>query len=211
MPIIGINHQETDNAKKFTLFHELAHLLLKKEGLSNFNSFFISDNTEVKCNEIAGEVLIPSTIIKAELDNKEINNFTDEKIIKDLSKRYKVSTEVIVRRFLNENYISRQEYEKFREELNRYIYDSSKKQHKNSPRVKKELSPEELKENKIKNDRKIARKTITENGHYYIGSLIYAYENQIMTKLDFARKLDVSLRVVKFIIQFMFKEASNNG
>ncbi len=211
LPIIGINHKESDKAKKFTLFHELAHLLLKKEGLSNFYSLNIKDDTEVKCNAIAGEILIPSNVIRSEVENKNIEDFTDEELIKELSRRYKVSNEVIVRKFLNENFITKKEYEKFKEKLNKFIFEPSKTQHKRAPRVRKELTPEEINENKIKNDMRIARRTITENGDYYINSLIYAYMNEIITDLDFARNLDVSLRVVKFIIQIMIKEASNNG
>ncbi|MBE6512463.1 MAG: ImmA/IrrE family metallo-endopeptidase [Methanobrevibacter olleyae] len=206
LPIIGINHQESDNAKKFTLFHELAHILLKKEGLSNFYSLNIKDYTEVKCNAIAGEILIPSTVIKQEVENRNVENFTDEKLIKELSKKYGVSNEVIVRKFLNENFITKKEYEKFKEKLNKFIFDSPKTESKRPPRVKKELTPEEINENKIQGDRRIARKTITKNGEYYINSLIYAYMNDIITDLDFARNLDVSLRVVKFIIQIMLKE-----
>ena len=209
LPIIGINHQESVNAKKFTLFHELAHLLLKKEGLSNFYSLNIKNATEVKCNAIAGEILIPSNVIKREVENKNIIDFTNEKTINELSKKYKVSDEVIVRKFLNENFITRKEYEKFKDKLNKFVFDSPyKKQHKNTTRIKKELTPEEIKENKINNDKKIARRMLTENGKYYINSLLYAYMNDIITDLDFARNLDVSLRVVKFITQMMVGEGS---
>ena len=42
LPIIGINHKESSNAKKFTLFHELAHLIMKKDGISNIDIILLS-------------------------------------------------------------------------------------------------------------------------------------------------------------------------
>ena len=46
LPIIGINHRESPNAKKFTLFHELAHLIMKKDGISNINEYNFINNDE---------------------------------------------------------------------------------------------------------------------------------------------------------------------
>lgn len=197
LPIIGINHQEKETARKFTLFHELAHLILKKEGLSNIDSYYLKNDTEIKCNSIAAEVLIPSTTIIKELEKKNISNFTDKEIIKNLAKRYNVSNELIVRKFLETKYITQKDYEKYKDELNNYIFPIKKSQ-------KKELiSPEDSKKNKLNNDKRLAKKFITENGDYYINSLIYAYKNDMITDLDFARNLDTSSNIVKLLIQRM--------
>ncbi len=60
IPIIGIKRgQETAQAKIFTLFHELGHLLLNDVGICD-----LSDNTKIKiekwCNAFSAEVLIPN-------------------------------------------------------------------------------------------------------------------------------------------------------
>ena len=44
LPIIGINHNESINAKKFTLFHELIHLIMKKDDIINCKSQRKKDN-----------------------------------------------------------------------------------------------------------------------------------------------------------------------
>lgn len=111
LPIIGINHQEKETARKFTLFHELAHLLFKEEGLSNFSSYHLTNKTEVMCNAVSGEILVPTKDINYIVKSENIKDFTNPNLIKRLSGKYKVSDEVIVRKFLIQNYISSKDYE----------------------------------------------------------------------------------------------------
>lgn len=204
LPVIGINHRETENGIKFTLFHELAHLLLKKEGLSNFESYNLNNDIEVQCNYIAGEVLVPNKDIDYRVKNGEIKDFTNSNLIKKLANYYKVSGEVIVRKFLMGNYINSKDYEIYKNDLNKYLFPTSKKNSKKSVKKQKEdITVEEKEKRKKETNRRIAQKTITENGDYYISSLIYAYYNDILTLLDIARNLDVSIDIVKSIIQIM--------
>lgn len=210
LPIIGINHKETEKSRKFTLFHELAHLLLKKEGLSNLNTYNLKDNTEIQCNYIAGELLVPNKDIKYIVETENIKNFIDSRLIKNLSKRYNVSEEVIVRKFLILNYIDSKDYQNYKNDLDKYLLPKQNKKSKNqNKKTKKDISPEEKQKRKIENNKKIAKKTITENGDYYINSLIYAYQNNILTLLDIARNLDVSLNIVKSILQIMNEKWRN--
>lgn len=212
LPIIGINHQESDNAKKFTLFYEFAHLLLKKEGLSNLSSYNGLDNIEVKCNEIAGEVLVPSNDIQIIVEENEITNFIDPKIIKKLSKNYKVSDEVIVRKFLKNGYITSSEYNHYKSELNKYIFPKNKKSSRNKKdNNSKTVDEEIIKENKHNNNIKLVSKCITKHGYYYVNSLIYAYKNDIITNLEFVRSLDISLDLIKLVIQKMNNDKGVNN
>lgn len=211
LPIIGINHQEKkEEAMKFTLFHELAHLLLKKEGLSNLSSYYPKDAIEVRCNHITGEVLVPSKDIRNIVKTKNITDFTDYNVIKYLAKRYNVSNEVIVRKFLNEKYIKPKDYEAYKNEFNKFIFpEHSKKTEQSKNKDKSEdVNVSSTQENKSKNNQRLAQKCITENGEYYINLLIQAYENEIITDLDLARNLDVSLSIVDIIIQKINKGGS---
>ncbi|MCX2683762.1 ImmA/IrrE family metallo-endopeptidase [Campylobacter sp. MIT 21-1685] len=62
-PLIFINSKDTsENGKIFTLLHELAHILLKHSGVSSYD-FDLQE--EYRCNEIAGEILMPSETFKS--------------------------------------------------------------------------------------------------------------------------------------------------
>ncbi|MDE5603757.1 MAG: ImmA/IrrE family metallo-endopeptidase [Helicobacter sp.] len=62
-PLIFINSKDTsENGKIFTLLHELAHILLKHSGVSSYD-FELEE--EYRCNNIAGEILMPSEAFKS--------------------------------------------------------------------------------------------------------------------------------------------------
>ena len=208
LPIIGINHQEKDTARKFTLFHELAHLLFKEGGLSNFSSYKLNNIAEVKCNAISGEILVPTQDINALVESENIKDFTNPNLIKRLSKKYKVSDEVIVRKFLILNHITSKDYEMYKEDLNQYILPKKKPKKKTkSPNQEKDKTVVSDDERKLRLNKNKAKQFITQNGDFYTNSLIYAYMNGIITDLDFARYLDTSLNVVDFIVQIMNKRS----
>ena len=208
LPIIGINHQEKETARKFTLFHELAHLLFKEEGLSNFSSYHLNNKTEVMCNAVSGEILVPTQDIEAIVKSENIKDFTNPNLIKRLSGKYKVSNEVIVRKFLIQNYISPKDYETYKEDLNKYIFPKTNtKRNNKSKTTEKTDSSESIEEKKLKSNERKAKQFITQNGDYYTNSLIYAYMNNIITDLDFARHLDTSINVVRLIVQIMNKRS----
>lgn len=122
-PVIYINNSMSDNRKIFTLFHELYHLLLNTGGVdfrTEESIYGIEEkyyNIEVLCNKFAGEFLVPDS----EFD-KYKKTFNEE-IIEDLAVKYKVSREVILRRFLENGLINREEYQG----LVNQIYKNSKR------------------------------------------------------------------------------------
>lgn len=67
-PLIFVNGADSTNARLFTLLHELIHLFLGQNGLD--------DGTEVFCNKIAAEVLVPSGLFLEEW-NKAPGQFDD--------------------------------------------------------------------------------------------------------------------------------------
>lgn len=63
-PLIFINSKDTsENGKIFTLLHELAHILLKHSGVSSYD-FELEE--EYRCNNIAGEILMPTDFFKSQ-------------------------------------------------------------------------------------------------------------------------------------------------
>ena len=67
LPFIGINKKDTEKAKVFTLFHELAHLMRRSSSLCTVEINTPNDDEERICDQIAGEVLLPSVKLKEEL------------------------------------------------------------------------------------------------------------------------------------------------
>ncbi|MBQ2651944.1 MAG: ImmA/IrrE family metallo-endopeptidase [Methanobrevibacter sp.] len=121
LPIIGINHRESISAKKFTLFHELAHLIMKKDGISNINEYNLINNEEAYCNKVAAETLLPTKLFKKHIeDTSSFDKFRTEDI-KRLSKIFNVSNQVIVRKALDLGFIKRSEYNNRVKEFNEYI------------------------------------------------------------------------------------------
>lgn len=70
------------------------------------------------CNNFAGEFLVPNEDYDLSINGK----FFSEALVEQLSSKYCVSREVIIRRFLDKEYIGHGEYSSLREEyLNDYF------------------------------------------------------------------------------------------
>lgn len=97
-PLVFINGADSKAAQMFTLAHELAHLWLGQTALSDTSADAVTDNaTEVWCNQVAAELLVPMESFRAEL-------LADEPMVdtlKRLARHFKVSSLVILRRLLD--------------------------------------------------------------------------------------------------------------
>jgi Zn-dependent peptidase ImmA (M78 family) len=123
LPVIVVNPKDSPYGRIFTIMHELVHIALGKSVIQNTELRQVRppDNpTEVFCNEVAAEVLVP----KDEL--VEIANLhTLETDLPQISKHFRVSPEVIMRRLLTLSYISRQKYQAYRKSQRDKHKDSS--------------------------------------------------------------------------------------
>ena len=96
----------------FTLFHELGHLLIGKGGIDfrdNVETKFIGSykEEEVFCNAFAGEFLVPDESI-------DISDIPSDVEIYNYASQYKVSREVILRKYLNEKLVAQSFYDEKR-------------------------------------------------------------------------------------------------
>ena len=107
-PLVFINGKDTKSAQMFTLAHELAHLWLDASALSNATAASLSGRREeVWCNAVAAELLVPLVVFRTELNDEELL----DQALRRLSRRFKVSTLVILRRLLDAQWLSRTEFE----------------------------------------------------------------------------------------------------
>ncbi len=103
-PLVFINGADSKAAQMFTLAHELAHIGLGQSALSDVSAEVVSDNaTEVWCNKVAAELLVPMASFLDEL----IVDETIADTLKRLARHFKVSSLVILRRLLDAGRIDR--------------------------------------------------------------------------------------------------------
>lgn len=186
VPLIGINGKEHPHGKIFTLLHELVHLTLRKGGISNLYGFNIKNDTEKYCNQVAGEILVPEKVLRQEdivIDND--GNWEDYEI-RILSKRFKVSKEVILRKLLNLNMVSKEFYESKRKEYMKYIATLDDRRGGFSKDVP-------------------AFKSLKNNGEYYTDVVIKSYKNELITTSKISEFLNVKLKYVPAIEERLYK------
>ncbi len=105
--IIVVNSKDDVKPKIFTLLHEYAHILLKKDGICLPNSEnFHSNSNEIQliekwCNAFAGSLLMPKKEFLIELTSNEEKFEDPRKVIENLSKKFKVSKKATIVRILN--------------------------------------------------------------------------------------------------------------
>jgi Zn-dependent peptidase ImmA (M78 family) len=209
LPIIGINNQDHPNGKKFTLFHELAHLIIKKEGISSFNKYDLPNSDEIFCNAVAAEVLVPEKDLLAKVDQIGVRgNWTNDKINK-LKNFFNVSSEVIVRRLLTLKLVEPDFYKSKKEEWNKFIPHSGSKAKERTVdqgrRERDEPCSDREKDINLINTRK-AVMAIKRNGVYYTEIVLSAYDSQLITNSTMTGYLGETLQVVEEIRKKLLEE-----
>lgn len=101
-PLVFINGADWQIAWAFTLIHEVAHVLIGQEGVSD-QERGRKHPSEVFCNAVAGEVLVP---------HDEFIEHFNEMDLGDLAKHFRVSRLVVARRALEFKKISLEDYRK---------------------------------------------------------------------------------------------------
>lgn len=111
-PIIYVNNSNTKTRQIFTLFHELAHLLFNTSGVDIDTAFHSAtpaehSQIEMRCNAFAGAFLVPDDALAQRMQPNE--DPVEESL--RLSRIFCVSRAVILRKFLDRQLVSPQEYQ----------------------------------------------------------------------------------------------------
>ena len=102
IPIIGVNALHSPTRQRFTIAHELAHVLLHRPELEaavhvdrgslrrDAAAAEGTDPVEIEANNFASELLMPESQISAALDGKSID-LEDDDAVAAIAKKFKVS------------------------------------------------------------------------------------------------------------------------
>ena len=124
-PLVFVNTADFEAAQIFTLIHELAHLWIGAEGVSDqgISEWNTHSNVETFCNQIAVEVLVPKEAFLREWN--QLNGNLEEKSDR-LSRVFKVSSIVVARRALDARLVKRSTFFEYYNEL-RIIWKNARR------------------------------------------------------------------------------------
>ena len=104
-PVVYLNNSRSSVRQIFSLFHELAHLLLGENGITRgINP--VGEQIEVFCNRFAAEFLVPSD----DLETRFNDSLYDDIAIEELAGYYKVSRPVILLKLVNRGVFTSEDY-----------------------------------------------------------------------------------------------------
>lgn len=192
LPIIGINDEDRPPAKSFSIIHELVHLFKRESSLCNdMNNSVATKEEEVFCNAVAGELLVPQDAISIVLSNNNCSAPYSKEDLKRIADRFSVSREVIIRRLLDLNKISKIEYDTYVDMFRKEIDYEREKQRTD-------------RKNGINNSipRNISREAIDRTSPSVSKVLYRGYGEEIYSKQDIARHLNIDQKHInKFLTE----------
>lgn len=117
LPAIVVNKADEANSKIFSLFHELAHILLNESGICDMIEDTHSPNIEKFCNHFAGAFLVPSAQLLSHtlVKQNKLSDVWENQTLRTIANEFRVSKEVILRRLLILGRTTSTFYKKWRE------------------------------------------------------------------------------------------------
>jgi len=183
IPAITVNKNDEWNSKIFSLFHELAHILLNKSGICDMIEDDYSPEIEKFCNHFAGTFLVPSNNLLAHILVRQNNSGKwDNKTLNIIASQFRTSKEVILRRLLVLKKTTNDFYKQWRE---KYIKD-----YRPFGKRKKDSS---------------IKARIQERGKKYVSMVFTAYEHAKISPLDTADYLGVKINQIPEVHEMISK------
>ena len=114
-PIIGVNSNHAPTRKRFTIAHELGHLLLHPKSGVHVDQAIVQmrdarasagvDEDEMEANRFAAELLMPRNFLEADLEALGPIYADDERAIASLARKYRVSPQAMAIRLSTLNLV----------------------------------------------------------------------------------------------------------
>jgi Zn-dependent peptidase ImmA (M78 family) len=116
-PVIVVKKTQSESRRCFTLMHELAHVLLHRSSWIDEPSDLYAHDVaqERQANQLAGLVLVPPEFLQhIDLGRLPDDVYQFDTYFKPYTQRWRVSTEVILRRLMDEGRLSPGTYQAYR-------------------------------------------------------------------------------------------------
>ncbi|MEV6495321.1 ImmA/IrrE family metallo-endopeptidase [Actinoplanes sp. NPDC051633] len=116
--IIGVNTATAYSRQRFTIAHELGHILLHHKPLIVDHSILLSkrddisslgtDQEEIEANGFAAALLMPDILVRQELERatRQDNSLPAQRYVVNLARTFKVSSQAMAYRLVNLNLIT---------------------------------------------------------------------------------------------------------
>ena len=194
LPFMVINRKDAYARRTFSMFHELAHLMLRQSGVSDLDlegpRAADDEKIEVFCNQVAAAALMPRDLFLAEnlVAAKGVGRHEwDDNTVHTLSLTYGVSREAIVRRLLTLGRTTEAFYGRKRAQ-----YAVEFQQQRERDREKNEGKPI---------PRNMPRETVADYGKPFVRRVIENYHADRISLSDVSGYLGVKVRHVPGIEQ----------
>ena len=129
IPIIVLNGSDKPEARIFTLFHELCHILTRSDGICLFSN---QDNIETICNKFAAKFLMPDEHFQSNLSDPVKGSTSN--LVKKLANKYSVSQESTAVRLKEVGHITKSELAKIRNSIRKNLEEEELKNQKKPSR-----------------------------------------------------------------------------
>ena len=180
LPVITANAQDSPRGRVFSIIHEFGHILKDATGLCDLHEdpsdASAEQGMETFCNGFAAALLVPTAALLSEkqvISTKTPEAWSDD-VIWELSVKYSVSREVILRRLLTLQRTSQRFYERKRREF-LHIY-------------------KRFRDQKQQGFVPYYRRIISKLGKAYVRLTLEAYHRETITSADLSDLLGVRLK-----------------
>ena len=189
-PVIVVNSNDAIHGRIFSLFHEYGHLLLGQSGICDLTEE--GKSVERFCNRFAGGFLVPKGAL---VENEVTKNHTggsrwsDEELLR-LTQEFKVSREVILRRFLILGLTDEAFYQRKRAEWEIQLKEQTKR------RMGRRIP---------------ARQCLRQNGVPFVSLALEAAHQDKITYRDLSDYLSISLKHLPTVESLVREERARYG
>lgn len=183
VPVVMINALDPPRAQAFTALHEFAHLMLHEEGLCDLVGPTTGGSAVVEpwCNAVAAATFMPrDEFLKSMGDEAVFMPSWDEEVIGQLSDRWSVSREAVVRRLLTLALTSQEFYRAKRDEY-QVAYAAWREEQRVQRRTKKGGPPP-------------YRMAVRDRGRPYVRVVLDAYQRNELSAASLSRLLSLRTR-----------------
>jgi len=194
-PVIAINRKNTPHTRRiFSLFHEFAHLMLRRSGVSEYDVDAArppeEQRVEVFCNAVAAAVIMPRDRFLTDeiVQGRQQSNWQDDEI-EVIAAKFGASREAVVRRLNTFGRVSDDFYRSKRVQYNREW-----QQH--LARQKEQFKDKEFRRNPPQD-------ALSDFGKPFIRLVLNTFHNERITLSDVSSYLNVRVRHVPTIEQKM--------